>query len=408
MSKNKHSLITKLAFLSVSLMITSAYAIQGSLPQLKAALHLSQTQSEYLVTTPSFAMMIFVVLSPLIQDWLHISDKKIIMTGVTIVGIAGVIPMFVHSYPLILASRLILGAGCGLYNSQAISVISVWYDGHERAQMLGWRAAAEQIGQAVTLSIAGLLLTYLGWQSSFSVYLLAFLVLLFFASQVPEESKSQDEDVEEDSLAEDVGGQDNGKITKISPTVGLLVIFAFLLVVDYVGMENRFAGLAVAIKGAHYTGSSMFLSLMLIGATLGGLFYGSIQKHLGFGTVYLGLGLMALSNFLYGFAGQNFVVMVIGLLLIGFPLQLVSPLIFNLLPDLAPADKQPFVTSMCLIGFDFGSFFSPTMAEWMNHLTRTPMSGLGLAAPFPIYGVVLILIGIGIFVATKHSARAGK
>lgn len=408
MSKNKHSMITKLAFLSVSLMVTSAYAIQGSLPQLKAAMHITQTQSEYLVTTPSFAVMIFVVLSPLIQEWLHISDKKIIMTGVTIVGIAGVIPMFVHSYPLILASRLVLGAGYGLYNSQAISVISVWYNGHERAQMLGWRAAAEQIGQAVTLSIAGLLLSYLGWRSSFAVYFLAFVVLVFFASQVPEESKSQDESVEEDSLAEDVGGEDNGKITKISPTVGLLVIFAFLLVVDYVGMENRFPGLAVAINGAHYTGSSMFLSLMLIGATLGGIFYGSIQKRLGFGTVYLGLGLMALSNFLFGFAGHNFVVMVIGLLLIGFPLQLVSPLIFNLLPDLAPADKQPLVTSMCLIGFNFGSFFSPTIAEWMNHLTGKSMSGMGLAAPFPIYGVVLILIGLGIFFATKRNAKASK
>ncbi len=80
MSK-KHSMITKMAFLSVSLMVTSAYAIQGSLPQLKAAMHITQTQSEYLVTTPSFAVMIFVVLSPLIQQWFHISDKKIIMAG---------------------------------------------------------------------------------------------------------------------------------------------------------------------------------------------------------------------------------------------------------------------------------------------------------------------------------------
>ena len=37
----------------------------GIVPQLKAALHITQTQSEYLVTTPSFAVMIFVVLSPL-------------------------------------------------------------------------------------------------------------------------------------------------------------------------------------------------------------------------------------------------------------------------------------------------------------------------------------------------------
>lgn len=402
---NKNSMITKLAFLSVSFMVTSAYAIQGSLPQLKAALGITQTQSEYLVTTPSFAVMIFVVLSPLIQEWFHISDKKIIMAGVTIVGIAGLVPLFVNDYTVILLSRLVLGAGYGLYNSQAISMISVWYDGTERAQMLGWRAAAEQIGQAATLTIAGLILSYAGWHQSFAVYALAFVVLIFFALRVPDDSQTQDDQIAEDNLAQDLGENDTEAVTKISPVVYLLVLFAFLLVVDYVGMENRFPGLAVAINGKHYTGASMFLSLMLIGATLGGIFYGAIQKRLGFSTVYLGLGLMALSNFLFGFAGHNFILMVIGLLLIGFPLQLVSPLIFNLLPDLAPASRQPLVTSLCLIGFNFGSFFSPTIAEWTNHLLGQPLSGMGLAAPFPIYGTALIVIALIIFFATRHTAK---
>lgn len=403
---NKNSMVTKLAFLSVSFMVTSAYAIQGSLPQLKAALGISQPQSEYLVTTPSFAVMIFVVLSPLLQEWFNISDKKIIMAGVTIVGLAGLVPMFISNYTVILISRLILGAGYGLYNSQAISLISVWYQGETRAQMLGWRAAAEQIGQACTLAVAGLLLNCAGWHASFLVYAFAFVVLFFFAMRVPDDSKAQDDSVAEDDLAEELTNEKPQEITKISPVVYLLVLFAFLLVVDYVGMENRFPGLSVAINGEQYTGSSMFLFLMLIGATLGGICYGPINKRLGFGTVYLGLGLMALSNFLFGFAGHNFVVMVIGLLLIGFPLQLVSPLIFNLLPDLAPAKRQPLVTSLCLIGFNFGSFFSPTIGQWTNNLLGQPLSGLGLAAPFPVYGVVLILIGIIIFFASRHAQKA--
>ena len=320
-------------------------------------------------------------------------------------GLAGIVPMFANDYTAILISRLVLGAGFGLYNSQAISMISVWYEGTTRAQMLGWRAAAEQIGQACTLAIAGLILSYAGWHASFAVYLLAFVVLFFFAVRVPDDSKAQDNNVAEDDLAEELTEVEE-PIKKISPVVYLLVLFAFLLVVDYVGMENRFPGLAVAIKGSSYTGSSMFLSLMLIGATLGGLFYGLINKALGFNTVYLGLGLMAISNFLFAFANGNFAMLVIGLLLIGFPLQLVSPLIFNLLPDLAPAKRQPLVTSMVLIGFNFGAFFSPTIAEWMNRLVGRPMSGLDLAAPFPIYGVMLIVIALIIFFATRHSKQA--
>ena len=405
--RNKNSMVTKLAFLSVSFMLTSAYAVQSALPQLKASLNVTQTQSEYLATTPSFAVMIFVVLSPLLQQWFKISDKKMIMIGVTVVGLMGLVPFFnIHSYPIILGSRLLLGAGYGLYNSQAISMISVWYEGETRAQMLGWRAAAEQIGQACTLFLAGLLLTVSGWHASFLVYALAFVVLIFFGMRVPDDSEV--ESVEEKVVAENeemVDDLDSKDIKKISPVVYLLVLFAFLLVVDYVGMENRFSGLAVNIRGAQYTGASNFLSLMLIGATLGGLLYGSIQKRLGFGTVYLGLGLMALSNFLFYFAGSNFTMLVIGLLLIGFPLQLVSPLIFNLLPDLAPANRQPLVTSMVLIGFNFGAFFSPTIAEWTNHLMGQPTSGYGLAAPFLVYGIGLLVIALIIFVATRHQAN---
>ena len=405
--RNKNSMVTKLAFLSVSFMLTSAYAVQSALPQLKASLNVTQTQSEYLATTPSFAVMIFVVLSPLLQQWFKISDKKMIMIGVTVVGLMGLVPFFnIHSYPIILGSRLLLGAGYGLYNSQAISMISVWYEGETRAQMLGWRAAAEQIGQACTLFLAGLLLTVSGWHASFLVYALAFVVLLFFGMRVPDDSEV--ESVEEKVVAENeemVDDLDSKDIKKISPVVYLLVLFAFLLVVDYVGMENRFSGLAVNIRGAQYTGASNLLSLMLIGATLGGLLYGSIQKRLGFGTVYLGLGLMALSNFLFYFAGSNFAMLVIGLLLIGFPLQLVSPLIFNLLPDLAPANRQPLVTSMVLIGFNFGAFFSPTIAEWTNHLMGRPTSGYGLAAPFLVYGIGLLVIALIIFVATRRQAN---
>lgn len=402
--KNKDSIITKLAFLSVSFMLTSAYAVQSALPQLKASLHVTQTQSEYLATTPSFAVMICVVLSPFLQKWFKISDKKMIMIGVTIVGVMGLIPFFpIHSYNVILISRLLLGAGYGLYNSQAISMIAVWYEGKTQAQMLGWRAAAEQIGQATTLFLAGLLLTFAGWHASFLVYALAFVVLIFFAWRVPDDSKKE-ADAEETAAVEDEKVVEDD-VKKISPTVYLLILFAFLLVVDYVGMENRFPGLAVTIKGAQYTGASNYLSLMLIGATLGGLFYGSIKNRLGFGTVYLGLGLMALSNFLFYFAGDNFVMLVIGLLLIGFPLQLVSPLIFNLLPGLAPAKQQPLVTSLVLIGFNFGAFFSPTIAEWVNNLMGQPLSGYGLAAPFIVYGIVLLLIAVIIFFGNRHSSK---
>lgn len=400
--KQSRTLATKLAFLSASFMVTSAYAIQSALPQIKASLNISQPQVEYLVTTPSFAVMFFVVLSPLLQDWFHISDKHIIMAGIGLVGIAGLVPAFASNYWVILASRLFLGAGYGLYNSQAISLISVWYQGHERTSMQGWRSAFEQIGNACTLTISSLLLIYAGWHAAFLVYGLAFAVLAFFAWRVPNDTHSSANSNDDNQTAETISPITHEKVTKISPLVIAILLFVLLIKMDFIGMEDRFPGLAVAINGAKFDGTGTYLSLMLIGATLGGACYGTLQKHFGYiGTIYIGLVLLAIANFLFGFGGNNFAIIAAGILLVGFPMQVLTPLIFNILPFFAPMNLQTKITSFVLIGFNFGAFFSPTADAWFNQLLGQRLSGLGLAAPFRIYGVIMLIVAALIFCA-KH------
>ena len=401
--EKSQSMATKLAFLSASFMVTSAYAIQSALPQIKSALNVSQPQVEYLVTAPSFAVMFFVVLSPLLQDWFHISDKHIIMAGITLVGVAGLVPSFVSNYLAILISRLVLGAGYGLYNSQAISLISVWYQGHERTSMQGWRSAFEQIGNACTLTISSLLLIYAGWHAAFLVYGLAFAVMAFFAWRVPNDTHSSaNSDDGQQETEETISPITHQKVTKISPLVIAILAFVLLIKMDFIGMEDRFPGLAVAINGKEFTGTGTYLSLMLIGATLGGACYGTLQKHFGYiGTIYIGLVLLAIANFLFGFGGNNFGIIAAGILLVGFPMQVLTPLIFNILPFMAPMKLQTKITSFILIGFNFGAFFSPTADAWFNHLLSQPLSGLGLAAPFRIYGVMMLIIA-GLLFMGKH------
>lgn len=399
--KHSQSMATKLAFLSASFMVTSAYAIQSALPQIKASLAISQPQVEYLVTAPSFAVMFFVVLSPLLQDWFNISDKHIIMAGITLVGIAGLVPAFANNYWVILISRLFLGAGYGLYNSQAISLISVWYQDHERTSMQGWRSAFEQIGNACTLTISSLLLIYAGWHAAFLVYGLAFAVMAFFAWRVPNDTHSSAND-DDEQTEETISPITHEKVTKISPLVIAILAFVLLIKMDFIGMEDRFPGLAVAINGTQFKGTGTYLSLMLIGATLGGACYGTLQKHFGYiGTIYIGLVLLAIANFLFGFGGNNFMIIAAGILLVGFPMQVLTPLIFNILPFMAPMKLQTKITSFVLIGFNFGAFFSPTADAWFNHLLSQPLSGLGLAAPFRIYGVMMLIIAALIFLG-KH------
>lgn len=393
--------ITKVAFLGISFVLTSAYAINGALPKMTEELHITTTQSQVLATTPSIAVTIFVLLSSFIAN--KLGDKRTIILGVTLVGVAGVVPFFVSSYPIILASRAVLGAGFGIFNSLAVSMISVMYDGQVRSSMLGIRAASEQIGQAVLTFAAGLLLSF-GWRETFLVYLIAFPILYLFYRQVPDTSEmigkvavSSDD---EDAATTTTTLQDEPQ--KVSALVGVLTLFAAFLVIDYMAIQLSFPFMAAELKGDGYNASPV-LSAMLIAAMLGGILYGRFQNMFGRFTLQIGLVLMALSNFMVAFSNGNFFVLCAGVLLIGFPLQLISPFIFNQLPKLAPLRKQALVTSIILIGFNVGVFIEPFVISTMGAILNSADNRAAYES-IPYLGVVLLAIAI----VTIFTAREKK
>lgn len=390
--------ITKIAFLGISFMLTSAYAINGAMPQMTRALGVSATQVQALATTPSIVVTVFVLLSSFIAA--KLGDKKTIMLGMLLVGFAGIVPFFVTSYPIILVSRMVLGAGFGIFNSLAVSMIAVMYQGQTRATMLGWRAAVEQIGQAVLTFIAGLLLNF-GWQTTFLVYLLAFPILYLFYVRVPDTTEM---------LAAD---QKNNKKThinrnvpqNISPLVWVLTLFAAFIVIDYMAIQLSFPFMAQSL-GVSGLLVSTILSLMLVAAMVGGLVYGGMQKLFGRFTLQVGLLLMVLSNFLVAFSNGNFVILTIGVLLIGFPMQLISPFIFSQLPNLAPLKKQPFVTSIVLIGFNVGVFVEPFALSLLAKIMGNETHSVSEAAytTIPLLGVILLIIAGVTFITNRKRA----
>ncbi|MBZ5963268.1 MFS transporter [Leuconostoc gasicomitatum] len=390
--------ITKIAFLGISFMLTSAYAINGAMPQMTKALGVSATQVQALATTPSIVVTVFVLLSSFIAA--KLGDKKTIMLGMLLVGFAGIVPFFVTSYPIILVSRMVLGAGFGIFNSLAVSMIAVMYQGQTRATMLGWRAAVEQIGQAVLTFIAGLLLNF-GWQTTFLVYLLAFPILYLFYVRVPDTTEM---------LAAD---QKNNKKThinrnvpqNISPLVWVLTLFAAFIVIDYMAIQLSFPFMAQSL-GVSGLLVSTILSLMLVAAMVGGLVYGGMQKLFGRFTLQVGLLLMVLSNFLVAFSNGNFVTLTIGVLLIGFPMQLISPFIFSQLPNLAPLKKQPFVTSIVLIGFNVGVFVEPFALSLLAKIMGNETHSVSEAAytTIPLLGIILLIIAGVTFITNRNRA----
>lgn len=382
--ENQKGALQKVAVLGISLMLTSSQAINGVLPQIRDALNISQSQAELLGTAPSISVILFILLSSYIADKLEM--KKTIIVGLLLAGIGGIIPILFSNFSMILVSRIILGAGLGLYNSLAVSYISALYTGNTRASLMGMRNSMEAIGQTVLIFLAGILVN-ISWTASFSVYVLAFPIALLFALKVPEITFEKEEP-----------GTAKGKM---NPAVYALVLFAILLVMNSIAISVRFTSIATEINGAS-SNANNYLALMPILGIAAGFVFGFVNRIFGNITMYLGIGFFIASNLLIAMSSGNMVLLLLGLFLSSIPGAWCFPYIFSNLDRITTKNTISFATSLIFIGCNIGNFIAPIAMSITQFITGSN----ALTAPFYVFAVLFIVVLlVTIFVTKKQKSK---
>lgn len=386
---NQKSLLQKGAILSISLMLTSSQAINGVIPQMKQSLGISQSQSELLGTAPSITVILFILLSSYFAK--RIGMKKTIILGLLLAGIGGIIPVFTATFQTVLISRVILGAGLGLYNSLAVTYISSLYSGNTRATLLGIRNSMEALGQTILIFLAGVLVN-INWTASFLVYAIAFPVALLFALKVPE-IRDENSDIPENHIKE-----------KMNPMVFALVLFAILLVMNSIAISVRFASIATEIKGVNFNASN-YLALMPILGILAGFMFGPINKWIGKGTLYLGIIFFIISNLLIAVSNGNMTFLLTGLFLSSITGSWCFPFIFSNLDKVTTKNTINFATSLIFIGCNIGNFIAPIAMQLAQFLTRST----NLTAPFFVFaGIFIVILFVTFFATNKKNTRVTR
>lgn len=156
---DKHGWLFKASLLSIATLTNAAAAVQVTVPMIMKDLpNQSQASIELLMSVTSFGILLFILLSNFLTRL--IGNKKTVVLGVAIAVIAGVIPMFTENYAVLLASRFMFGAGVGLFNSLAISLISIYYEGKERDRLIGFENAAAAAATTIFTWLVGYLMSF--------------------------------------------------------------------------------------------------------------------------------------------------------------------------------------------------------------------------------------------------------
>ena len=386
MNSKKKNTREVVGILSLSLILVSTFSVSACLPDmLKYYSGYSRASVEMLVSIPSMVMVVMIALSPIIGRLVH--ERIIICTGLVLIGIAGVIPFFVTEFPVVMISRMLLGAGIGLVNTRAVSLIGERFDGKQKVKLMGIRLSMEGLGQAAMTYIAGLLLVS-GWNRAFLVYVAAFFILITYLAFVRDEQidgkHPSSHAVDSGSVA--VRADSAHKISAKEWKKVLCFVFLNGLAVSTTTVISlRVPNLIVDMNFGSASDSATVLTLSIIAGFGGGMVFGKMMDFLKqhaltffFAMVVAGLCMIA--------ACANLVMIAAGAVLCGFFLPSILSYGFHFVSECAPKGALDTVNAATLVGCNLGASLTPVFLSGIDRIHDA------MVTCFVFYAVVLLVL----------------
>lgn len=347
--------LLKAALLSSCLIWASINAITANIPEMAKSFPDQELYViELIATIPSLFQMVAVLLCALCTRL--IGNRRTAMLGLLLCGVSGVAPIIIQDFYLLFASRCIFGVGCGLIVPSVLTLIISLFDGAERSSMIGLQGSVGGLGSAATALVAGWLLAF-GWRWSFAVYALAFAVLAFFATFVPNTGES-------DAGKASSPNTKNGRELGVLALQCALMFVSILVITLFVVKASTFiteAGLGDAQQG------SLAITLVSLGSLLAGALYGKIRGALGdYALVaFLAIGV---AGFALAAVASSLVAVLASAFLIGYAMMAIVP---HLQENVSTqcAGLGQLGTNLILVAQALGAFAAPYLGTFLGLFT---------------------------------------
>lgn len=186
---------TLLAVACLTIMV--GCVIVPALPSIAPALGVPHASS-WLITLPSLGVVLF---APIVGRSIDIiGARRALCIGLVLYGLLGIGALFVQGIVAVFADRIFLGGATAIVMSAGTGLISSFYSGAARMNMIARQGMAIELGGVVFLFVGGLL-AKLGWAWPFALYAMAFVFLAMVLVFVPMPPRHEITDTEKPSVA---------------------------------------------------------------------------------------------------------------------------------------------------------------------------------------------------------------
>jgi len=159
-----------LALVCVAMFMTvlDVSIVNVALPTIKTALHVSDTNLQWVITAYAITFGGFLMLGGRAGDLL--GRRRMFMIGIALFSAASLVCGFAGSIGVLVAARAVQGLGAAIISPATLSIIMTTFDeGSERNKALGIWGAMAGSGAAAGVLMGGILTKYAGWEWIFFV-----------------------------------------------------------------------------------------------------------------------------------------------------------------------------------------------------------------------------------------------
>jgi len=327
------------------------------------------------ITLPSLMMIFFgLIAGQLVKI---ISKKAVLFIGLVLYSVGGIAAGWSQNFNSHLFLRAMLGAGTGLISPVITSLIADYYQGKERADLVGYAFALSHFVAVVTPPLAAFMGAQ-NWRTAFWIYLIAPVVMVFSMLTLPKVTRQP----------ESVPMEKKEPVPPIvfaySAAALVMMIFFFIILTDLPYLIEMKPGIS------HFV-SAFGLSISTFGSTLAGLTFSRVFIRLKKWTVPFGLLLCGAGFWIatYSIAGG---LVLAGLLCVGSGIALLISLIMLETADSVGENDSTAAMALVNSAFSVGIFLSPffygSLPQIFNFEARVIFN-------FQLAGAIFSLFGLG-------------
>jgi MFS family permease len=337
-----------------------------------------------------FSLTVFAVISGLTQAPMgyladHIGARKILLAGLTLGGFALIMLALHLSYPVLIASAVLLGLANSVYHPADYAILSAHMDEARMGRAFSIHTFAGFLGGAVAPAIVAALVAMSGGYGALiaagAVGPLVALLLVMVG--IPDASAADRK----------VDGVKVPQQSIITPAIIVLTMFFMLLSLSNAGIGNFGVVALMSGYGSSYSAANIaltaFLGFSAIGVLAGGFLADRTRRHGQVAAVCFALN--AAIVFVIASVDLPSLLLTAAMGMAGFLGGVIAPSRDMLVRNAAPAGAAGRAFGIVSTGFNLGGIVSPLLFGWIMD-QNLPHWVFGASAVFMILTVLLALV----------------